>query len=119
MLKSLQMVRSQKIGLTAIFAIVAIDIVFDILQTVYTVSSYLSQFPDANAVWALCELTSAVMVCVLPSYRALLSKQHRQSLALYEESDREALKRRHGFCRATEMDDLSAYSLHSGTEPGV
>lgn len=113
------MARSQKVGLTAIFAIVAIDIVFDILRTVYTASSYLSQFPDANAVWALCEPAIAVMICALPSYRGLLPRQSPTSSTPYGGSDREALKRRHELRIATEMDNLSAYSLHSGTEAEV
>lgn len=119
MLRSLHMARSQKIGLAAIFTIVVIDIVFDILRTVYTASAYLSQFPDANAVWALCEPSVAVMVCALPSYRGLLSRHNRGSSTLYGNSDREALKRGHELRRATVMDDLSAYSLHSGTGADV
>ena len=52
-----------------------IDIIFDILRTVWTLIGDLSNFPDANIFWAFCEPTVAVMVCALPSYRELLSKR--------------------------------------------
>jgi hypothetical protein len=115
MLKSLQIPKAQKLGLAAIFIIVVIDIVFDILRSVYTASSYLSNFPDANAVWALCEPTIAVMICTLPSYRVLFSKQHRFSKPS-QSSDRVLLNYRQGFHRQTEMDDLSSHQLNPGSE---
>lgn len=114
MLRSLKMARSEKVALGALFSIVIIDIVFDILRTVYTASSQLSQFQDANAVWTLCEPTIAVMVCALPSYRGLLArKKSPKFLVPYEGSDRQALHQKQAGREVTEMNDLSAYSLHS------
>ncbi|TAQ87319.1 hypothetical protein B7494_g4369 [Chlorociboria aeruginascens] len=75
MLREIRISIAQKLGLAGIAGLVIIDIVFDILRTVYTVGDYADSFPNANAVWALLEPTIAVMVCALPTYRSLLSKQ--------------------------------------------
>ena len=116
MLKTLQMDRSQKIGLGFLFAIVTVDIVFDILRTVYTASSYLSNFPDHNDVWALCEPTNALMVCALPSYRGLLWRRGSKSSTSYQGMARSGFTDRQRLHDPVKMDDLSSYSLYSRSE---
>ena len=85
MLRRLQISMVHKIGLGFVFFLVAVDIVFDLLRTVYTLDADASSFPDANTVWALCEPTIAVMICALPSYRSLLPKRSKPSPQSYEE----------------------------------
>ena len=111
MLRNLQMALSQKLGLAAIFAIVIIDIIFDILRTVYFNSAVLSQFPDVSAVWDLCEPSIAVIVCSLPSYRTLLSRQKSDASVPYQNMDVVPLRYSKGLPGATELDDFRAYSV--------
>jgi hypothetical protein len=80
MLRSSIMHTSQKVGLAAVFGLVTIDIIFDILRTVYTASMDLANFPDQNTLWALLEPTIAVIVCALPCYRGFLSRRRKTSL---------------------------------------
>ena len=76
--------RSQNLALAGMFLVVGVDILFDILRTVYSVDAFLSSFIDANAAWDLCEPTVAVMVCALPSYRALFISPPRRRGPSYE-----------------------------------
>jgi len=73
MLRSMLTRTSQKVGLAFVFGLVGIDIVFDILRTVYTASLDLANFPDKNTLWVILEPTIAVVVCALPCYRGFLS----------------------------------------------
>ena len=75
MLKSMLMRISQKVGIGLVFGLVLIDILFDILRTVYTASLNFANFPDQNTLWALLEPTIAVIVCALPCYRGFLSRK--------------------------------------------
>ncbi len=79
MLKSMRLRTSQKLGIALVFALVTIDILLDILRTVYTASLNFATFPDHNILWVLLEPTIAVMVCALPCYRGLLSKKPTRS----------------------------------------
>lgn len=74
MLGPLRMKKREKIGLAFIFALVLIDVAFDILRVVFTVSSALSRFPDQNVLWNNLDALIAVLVCTLPCYRGLLSR---------------------------------------------
>ncbi|EDN98989.1 predicted protein [Sclerotinia sclerotiorum 1980 UF-70] len=116
MLRAMKMSRSRKLGLAAIAALVVIDIVFDILRTIYTVGSYESTFPNANAVWALCEPTIAVMVCALPTYRTLLFRKTPEPSTSYQGMRGTRSTRKNNIRNTStphEMDDISAYSLAS------
>ncbi|KAM0130951.1 hypothetical protein ACHAQE_005252 [Botrytis cinerea] len=116
MLRAMHMPTSRKLGVAAIAGLVVIDILFDVLRTIYTVGSYTSSFPNANAVWALCEPTIAVMVCALPPYRTLLFRKKIEPSTSYQgmhgtRSTRKTKSR--NTSTPHEMDDMSAYSLAS------
>ncbi|KAF7933280.1 hypothetical protein BELL_0342g00090 [Botrytis elliptica] len=116
MLRAMHMPTSRKLGVAAIAGLVIIDILFDVLRTIYTVGSYTSSFPNANAVWALCEPTIAVMVCALPPYRTLLFRKKIDPSTSYQgmHGTRSTRKTKSGnTSRPHEMDDMSAYSLAS------
>jgi hypothetical protein len=126
MLVPMLMHSSQKFGLALVFSLVAIDIAFDILRTVYTTSVYFSQFPDQNAMWAILEPTIAVMVCALPVYRGLLSwhKPANSPTALGDYSSSDSSKFSKLFKQSispterptsipTELDEVKANSVHS------
>ena len=85
MLRRLQVSMVQKVGLGVVFFLVAVDVVFDLLRTVYTLDADATSFPDANTVWALCEPSIAVMICALPSYRSILPKHSKPVPRSYEE----------------------------------
>lgn len=72
MVRGLKLPKSQKIGLGAIFAIVALDVLFDCLRTVYALTDYLGTYYDAGFAWDICEATFAVIICALPPYRSVL-----------------------------------------------
>ncbi|PQE24474.1 pyridine nucleotide-disulfide oxidoreductase like protein [Rutstroemia sp. NJR-2017a BBW] len=109
----------QKIGLFSIAGLVIVDILFDILRGVYTVSSYATSFPDANTVWGLCEPTIAVMICALPVYRSLLSPKLVSTTSYPEYHGTSRSFRRNNTAEAlttsipAEMDELASYSLNS------
>lgn len=81
MLWNLPITTGKKLGVAAIAALVVVDILFDILRTVYTLGSYAN--PNVNAIWALCEPTIAVMICALPTYRSLLPRGRPVSSSTY------------------------------------
>lgn len=89
MLRAMHITTAQKWGLAGVAGLVVIDIIFDILRTIFTIGSYATTFPNANAVWALCEPSIAVMICGLPIYRSLLSRKTQPTSTSYEEIQKE------------------------------
>ena len=86
MVKQMHLKRAQKIGLAAIFAVVAVDILFNFLHTLYSIDTYyFSSFAEANAAWTIIEPALAVIVCASPSYRTLLSSRSRARAPPYED----------------------------------
>ncbi|KAK6593133.1 hypothetical protein ACHAPC_004623 [Botrytis cinerea] len=76
MLKGLQMKTGQKIGLAVIFLIATIDVVFDILRTIYTVDGGAIAL---DTLWDILEPTITVMISALPSYRTLFGDRRKKS----------------------------------------
>jgi hypothetical protein len=119
MIRKMHISSRQKIGLFSIAGLAIIDILFDILRTIYTVSSYATSFPDANTVWGLCEPTIAVMLCALPVYRTLLSPKLVSTTSYPEYHGTSRSSRRNNTAEAlttsipAEMDELESYSLNS------
>ena len=75
MIRDMHITKAQRWGLASVAGLVVIDIVFDILRTIFTIGDYESSFPNANAVWDILEPAIAVIICALPTYRSLLSKK--------------------------------------------
>ncbi|KAF2115965.1 hypothetical protein BDV96DRAFT_574883 [Lophiotrema nucula] len=75
MLKPLLMQRSQKLGLALVFRLVTIDMIFDLLRTVYLTIAFLSQYPDRYNIWVILDPTIAVIVCALPCYGSLVGRR--------------------------------------------
>ena len=69
MLRNLQIRTGQKIGLTLLFLIATIDIVFDILRTTYNLRGGLIGIE--TIIWDILEPNIAVIISALPTYRAL------------------------------------------------
>ena len=85
MLAKIRMSAPQRLGLAAIFAIGLIDVLFDVLRTVYNVRLiYGSWAIQVSTVVTLCEPAVAVMVCTLPSYRSLLPTQLKRRKRAYQ-----------------------------------
>ena len=70
MLRDLRVRPTQKWALVAVFVLALIDVVFDVLRTVYAVQGTAVAL---HTLWDILEPTIGVMVCALPAYRALLS----------------------------------------------
>jgi len=114
MLRKLTMDRSDKLGLAGLFALVMVIIVFEILRSYYTIDAQASSFPDANAVWALCEPTIAVIVCALPSYRTILPSKRRRAERSYMELLRESeMNSKRSKASASKSNTLHGRTEHS------
>ena len=93
MLKDLQIRIGQKIGLTLLFLVATISIVFDILRTFYDIYGGLIRLEVI--IWDVWEPIVAVMISALPTYRALF-KDHRRRPRTYrklENAGNQAIKR--------------------------
>lgn len=102
--------RSQKVGLMVIFALVLIDIVFDIVRTVYALDTYLSLKTNLNGVWTVCEPIIAVMVCAMPHYRSILCPKGRNA-ATADQAGFSATWPSHSSVVPLEMNDAGFSSL--------
>ena len=69
MLYGLRVRPAQKAGLAAIFALAVVDMALDVARTM---SSLDPNDIAMNTLWNLLEPTIGVMICALPTYRALL-----------------------------------------------
>ncbi|KAF2740933.1 hypothetical protein EJ04DRAFT_592539, partial [Polyplosphaeria fusca] len=103
----------QKLGLCFVFALVLINIAFDIIRTVYAIDPALSSRTNLNAVWTISEPTIAVIVCALPHYRSLLSRKEMGVSEISIQPSFPTIKSPRDTVIPIEMDNMSAYSLHS------
>jgi len=83
MLQQMFLRTSQKIQLGVLFGLVGVNIVCNILRTVYTIVRDLVVFPDQNAMWPILQITTAVILCSLPCYGSLLSRKKKQTIPSY------------------------------------
>ncbi|MCJ1357073.1 MAG: hypothetical protein MMC33_007069 [Icmadophila ericetorum] len=113
MLKTLHMGKAEKAGLATVFAIVALNIIIDVIRVATNLSPFSASNPNLNAVITMVEPSITVMVCALPSYRSLLSGPRRKSSAAWENSDEVQLNR---YRRTNEGDDRSGHSSRSVPE---
>lgn len=80
-LKGLQMQISQKLGLASVFCLAILVVIFDILRTVFSAKSARGGAVGAStALWDILEITIAVIISCLPTYRTILTqkKQRKQ-----------------------------------------
>ena len=81
-ISQLHISRVQKVGLSAVFAIVLIDIIMGIIRNVAVLCYYRGYDIESNyaiaQVMGICEPSIAVIVCALPAYRVLLSASSRK-----------------------------------------
>ena len=85
MLWGLQMRTDQKIGLVCVFSLGLVVASFDILRTVESLAS--GTFSGV-ALWSSMEVTMAVIVASLPTYRTLLGIRTRKGTVRYISWDR-------------------------------
>jgi len=69
MIYQLKLRTAHKIGLAFVFALAFVDIVFDILRTIYTVNGGALAL---DTLWDILEPTIAVIISCLPTYCVLL-----------------------------------------------
>jgi hypothetical protein len=62
----------QRIGLIVIFSLVILDIVFDIIRTLWNLSPKLSLSTNYSVIWTTLEPAIAVSVCALPHYKGVI-----------------------------------------------
>ncbi|KAF2277582.1 uncharacterized protein EI97DRAFT_298194 [Westerdykella ornata] len=107
--------KSARIGLIVIFSLVVVDIAFDIVRTVYSLSGTLSTQTNLNSVWTFLEPTIAVTVCALPCYKGFISGKRSKTVS-------ESSLRKPNFQRGSlsvvpiELELESPYSLPSFEE---
>ena len=71
MIRTIRLPVSQKLALTALFLLALIDVAFDVIRTVQTLSgSSLSPY----TIWDILEPAIAVIICALPTYKTLWGK---------------------------------------------
>jgi len=81
MIHRLRMQLSQKVGLAIIFGLVIINIIMEILRTIYSLTRYSSDLPDEYLIWMFLQVTTSVLVGSLPCFGMLLSRKRRQPAA--------------------------------------
>ena len=127
MIWDLQLRRSQKATLAAIFSLAFVVAIFDILRTVESLQS--GTFSGV-ALWSSLEVTIAVMVASLPLYRVFFTTKGRKSLMSRRSKDRykdmsdgqteverkgsdDRSSRLHQSSRGTFRDDLETQNMAS------
>ncbi|KAL8958923.1 MAG: hypothetical protein Q9183_005741 [Haloplaca sp. 2 TL-2023] len=83
-IRKVQTSRARKIGLAAIFSVVFITIACDILRTIKSVDQ--GAFSD-SALYTFLEVTLAVIVSTLPTYRKLLSSKSRKDVPAHHSEE--------------------------------
>lgn len=73
MIKGLNMPITRKLGLAGLFTLATIDVIFDILRTIYSTRG------AGWTIWDMLEPTIAVIVSSLPTYRALFGTERKRS----------------------------------------
>ncbi|KAF2732953.1 hypothetical protein EJ04DRAFT_440109 [Polyplosphaeria fusca] len=74
MIRNLRMQAAQKIGLVVVFGVVLINILMEILRTIYSLSGPLNAFPH-HLFWVFLQSSTAVVVCGLPCFGVLLPRK--------------------------------------------
>lgn len=75
-LKGLQIRTSQKIGLSSVFCLAILVVIFDITRTVFSVISARGGAAGAGTVlWDILEATVAVIVSCLPTYGTIFTQK--------------------------------------------
>lgn len=78
-LKGLQMQTRQKLGLASVFCLAILVVIFDILRTVFSAKSARGGAVGAStALWDILEITIAVIVSCLPTYRTILAQKKKR-----------------------------------------
>lgn len=75
MLKRMHMSTQKTLGVAICFGLVIINVVFEILRTVNTLSEDREKFPDGNVSWCFLQISTAVIICALPCYGGLFSRK--------------------------------------------
>ena len=79
-LKGLQMQISQKLGLATVFCLAILIVIFDILRTIFSAKSARGGAVGAStALWDILEITIAVMVSCLPTYRTIFTQRKQKN----------------------------------------
>ena len=81
MLRTIRMRLSQKIGLSVLFSLAGISIIFDIIRTSYTANESGDDTIYRNVIFNMVELASAVIVSCLIVYRMLLGSAAQKTRA--------------------------------------
>ena len=77
-LKGLQMQTRQKLGLASVFCLAILVVIFDILRTVFSARSARGGAVGAStALWDILEITVAVIVSCLPTYRTIITQKNK------------------------------------------
>ncbi|KAF2729981.1 hypothetical protein EJ04DRAFT_501336 [Polyplosphaeria fusca] len=84
MVRRLGLQTAQKIGLVVIFCIVFVNILLNLLRTVFSLVPSLSQFPSEYLLWIWLQATTAVVVCGLPCFGFLLSRKREVTAPVFE-----------------------------------
>ena len=78
-LKGLQMQTGQKLGLASVFCLAILVVIFDILRTVFSAKSARGGAVRAStALSDILEITIAVIVSCLPTYRTILTQKQKK-----------------------------------------
>ncbi|KAL8872274.1 MAG: hypothetical protein Q9174_002070 [Haloplaca sp. 1 TL-2023] len=83
-IRRVQISRAKKLGLVAIFSVVLITIACDILRTIKSIDQ--GAFSD-SALYTFLEVTLAVIVSTLPTYRVLLRSKSRKNIPAHHSEE--------------------------------
>jgi hypothetical protein len=111
--RMLTLTLSAKIGLLFIFSLVLIDIAFDVVRTVYSISETLTNETNLKTIWTFLEPTIAVIVCALPCYKGLITRIGSKRSSTVSEPSFGKSKHLQVTGIPSEMDLGSAFSLQS------
>lgn len=75
MIRGMFLRRARKIQIGILFGLVGVNLVTNVLRTIYTIIRDLKRFPQLNAAWVFLQITTAVIICALPCYGSLLSRK--------------------------------------------
>ena len=125
-IRKLQLSRSKKIGIVAIFAIIVIDIIGGVLRNAFVISSTLNEGETPALAWLshfwyICEPALAVAVCTLPVYRGLFIHSKRRKSTSQREGLRDEAadtdEKTSGMLRLTRTaeSEISSFPRREGT----
>ncbi|KUJ16890.1 uncharacterized protein LY89DRAFT_707319 [Mollisia scopiformis] len=84
MLKGTRLPIGQKVGVAVIFLLAFTDVIFDILRTLYTLRG---GAVSIDILWDILELTIAIIISALPTYRSLLPGSSHKVSTSYKDLD--------------------------------